>query len=68
MSEDRILFPNAEKAVKAVDEYKNQILSIRHVVRVGEEWGILMHINCEDCEHCGDPHAEGTRHAISIEK
>ena len=64
-------FRTKEEAINAADEWDSPAHAIRHVVRVGDEWAIMGHINCEDCHRCGnEPHdvpVTGARHAITVE-
>lgn len=65
-------YDTKEDAIAAADEWDSPIHSIRHVVRVGDKWAVMGHINCEsECHRCGnepfDVPVAGTRHAITVE-
>ena len=66
--DDAVRYSSASAAIQACDEWESPIHSIRHVVRDGDKFVIMGHINCEHCPRCGvDPSVEGTRHHITME-
>jgi hypothetical protein len=54
VKEKIILFDTVEAAAKDAESQPPGIISIRHVVRYGDKFVIVGHINCEHCAYCSE--------------